>query len=308
MRTPFPQTSLRLAARNQIHDIAELIESLTRIDGGHSTAMTDLFLYRASAPTSPTSGLAEPAVCIVAQGRKEVMLADELYVYDPANYLVVSVDLPVVGRVVEASRERPYLGLRITINPGQVGNLIGNSSVHQVGTNRSQRGLAVSPACPSLLNAVHRFVQLLNTPEHISVLAPLIKQEILYRLLCGDQGAHLRQISLANSQVQRIARAIQWIKSNYTQTLRVEELASLVNMSQSSFHHQFKAVTAMSPLQFQKQLRLQEARRLLLAEDIDVASAGHRVGYESQSQFSREYSRLFGAPPLRDAERMRSIS
>ena len=303
-----PLSNTARPAASSIADIAAIIEGHTRVDGAHETAISDLHLYRVSDPSTPKISLAEPALCIIAQGRKLIMLGDEQYPYDPANYLIFSVDLPIAGQILEASREKPYLSLRLNIDPSQVGTLIDNQNVQKNKSLRSQRGLGVSPACPDLLNAVHRLLSLLNTPEHIEVMSPLIKQEIIYRLLLGEQGGQLCQIALANSQTQRVSKAIQWIKSNYAQPLSVEELAGLVNMSPSSFHHRFKAVTAISPLQFQKQLRLQEARRMLLAQDIDVATAGERVGYDSQSQFSREYSRLFGAPPLRDTERLRSIS
>jgi AraC-like DNA-binding protein len=234
------------------------------------------------------------------------MLADEICHYDQAHYLLVSVDLPIVGRVIEATPEAPYLALRLDLDPRQIGALIMEAGLSAPGNDQLGRGLVVSRIDTHLLDAVVRLLRLLESPQDIRMLAPLALREILYRLLTGEQGARLRQIALANSQAQRIAKAVNWIKHNYAQPLRIETIAREVHMSPSALHHHFKAITAMSPLQYQKQLRLHEARRLLLGEVLDAATASYRVGYESPSQFSREYSRLFGAPPLRDIARLRS--
>ena len=287
-------------------ELAALIERYARADGTHATAFEPLVLYRASTPSEPIHSTYEPALCIVAQGSKQVLLADELYRYDPANFLLVSVDLPIVGQVVDASTHTPYLGLRLGLDPGQIGALIVEADLPAPGSRGSGRALAVGRLDAALVDAVVRLLGLLETPEHLRMLAPPIVREILYRLLVGDQGDRLRHLARGNGQTQRIGKAIDLLKRRFAEPLRIDDLASAANMSASGLHHHFKAVTAMSPLQYQKHLRLQEARRLMLGEDLDAATAGFRVGYESPSQFSREYRRLFGAPPLRDITRLRS--
>jgi AraC-like DNA-binding protein len=243
--------------------------------------------------------LYEPSLCLVAQGAKEVLLADEVYRLDPAQLLLVSVDLPVAARVVEASPSWPYLAVRIALDPAVVGELLADGmAVPPLGP--SARGLAVTPVESPLLDAVARLVALLDSPRDIVPLAPLVLREITYRLLTGPQGARLRQIASVGAPAQRIARAIRWLKDHFADPLRIEALAKQVRMSPSAFHLHFKSVTAMSPLQYQKRLRLQEARRLMLSEGLDAAEAAFRVGYESPSQFSREYRRMFGAPPRQD--------
>jgi AraC-like DNA-binding protein len=289
-------------------ELAALIERYTGGDGTHSTAFAPLVLFRASAPSEPVHSTYEPALCIVAQGSKQVLLADELYRYDPVHFLLVSVDLPIVGQVVEATAHAPYLGLRLGLDPAQIGALIVEADLPAPSPRSAGRALAVSRLDVALLDAMARLLRLLETPEHLRMLAPPIVREILYRLLVGEQGARLRHIALGNSQTQRIGKAIDLLKRRFAEPLRIDDLASAANMSASGLHHHFKAVTAMSPLQYQKHLRLQEARRLMLGEDLDAATAGFRVGYESPSQFSREYRRLFGAPPLRDIARLRTAS
>jgi AraC-like DNA-binding protein len=241
----------------------------------------------------------EPSLCIVAQGAKEVLLAGEAYRYDPAHSLLVSVDLPVSARVIEASTARPCLMVRISLDPAVVGELLADHLVAPP-LDPPARGLAVSPVEPPLLDAVGRLVALLDYAQDVGPLAPLALREITYRVLTGPQGSRLRQIASAGAPAQRIARAIFWLKEHFADPLRVEALARHVRMSPSAFHLHFKGVTAMSPLQYQKRLRLQEARRLMLGEGLDAAEAAYRVGYESPSQFSREYRRMFGAPPRRD--------
>ncbi len=292
----------------QVEQLAALIGRFAMSDGIHRTAIPRLALIRASQPTEPLHGLHEPALCIIAQGRKQVMLGERIYRYDPAQYLVVSVDLPVVGQVIAATPEEPYLCLRLDLDPAAIGALILEAAPASTASTTPGPGLAVNPVTPALLDAVIRLASLLATPSDIPVLAPLAEREILYRLLTGEQAARLRQIAVAESKLQQVNRAIGWIKRNYQKSFSVEAVAAEARMSPSALHQHFKAVTAMSPLQYQKQLRLQEARRLILANALDAASAGFRVGYESPSQFSREYSRLFGAPPLRDVARLRSAT
>ncbi|PXA76940.1 AraC family transcriptional regulator CmrA [Caulobacter sp. D4A] len=285
--------------------LAEAIERSMPADGVHPTAIPGMWLARMSQPSPPVHGVHEAAVCIIAQGRKQVMLGEEVYVYDHARFLVVSVDVPVVGQVIEASDDAPYLCVRLDIDPRRLNELILEIDPGPV-RNAPAPGMALSETTPELLDATVRLVRLLETPGDIPVLAPLIQREILYRLLRTDQGPRLREIAACESRLGQVSRAIHWLRTNYHLPFRMETLASEARMSPSALHQHFKAVTAMSPLQYQKQLRLQEARRLILAQGLDAATAGHNVGYDSPSQFSREYARLFGAPPLRDATRLRA--
>jgi AraC-like DNA-binding protein len=285
-------------------ELADLLERHTRVDGLHPSPIPRLHLIRISRPTEPIHTLHEPAFCLVAQGRKQVMLGEAVYVYDRAKYLTVSVDVPLTGQIIEASVERPYLCFRLDLEPAAVAALMIDAGANEIGD--PEVGIGLADVTAELQAAVLRLARLLDTPADAPVLAPLAEREILYRLLNGPQGRRLRQIAFPESKTQQVNRAIGWIKRNYRQALRIESLAAEAAMSASAFHHHFKAITGMSPLQYQKHLRLQEARRLILASSMDVASAGHDVGYESPSQFSREYARLFGAPPKRDIARLRA--
>jgi AraC-like DNA-binding protein len=269
------------------------------------TAIPGLILARRVAPTEPMSGMYEPSICLVAQGSKRVVLGDDTYVYDAHHFLITSVDLPTVVQVIEASREKPFLGLMLKLDQREISQLMVDSHLPPPRAQQSSRGMATGEVTLPLLNAFQRLLDLLAEPKDIPILAPIIQREISYRLLVGDQGARLRQIASAGSQGHQIARAIDWLKGNYTRPLRIDDLARQVNMSTSTFHHHFRALTAMSPLQYQKWLRLNEARRLMLTERLDATAVAFQVGYESPSQFSREYSRLFGAPPLRDINSLR---
>ena len=286
-------------------ELAAGIERFAPVDGMHATPIPRVYLVRTSRPSEPKHSLCEPALCLLAQGRKRVLLGDEVTVYDSLNYLVVSQDLPVVGQVVDATSDAPYLCLRIDLDPKQIAALMLDIGRPAEPVPALGRGLFTGQTSAALLDAALRLVRLLDTPQDIPALAPLVVREMLYRLLSSEHGWRLAQIGTPDSQGQRITRAITWLRDRYREPLRVDDMARAVHMSTSSLHHHFKAVTAMSPLQYQKQLRLQEARRLLLSEAVDAASAGHRVGYESPSQFSREYARLFGAPPARDIRRLR---
>jgi AraC-like DNA-binding protein len=274
----------------------------------HATAIAPLFLSRASAPSEPRAVLFEPALCVVARGRKRLTLADEDYFYDPAHFLLVSVDHPIVGQVVSASPEAPYLGLRIELDLGQIGEILMDADVPGPRGASPSRGLAVSAIDLPLLDAITRPLRLLESRRDAAVLAPLVLREITYRVLTGEQVPRLRRIVALGGPAQRIARAIDWLKRNFTRPFRIETIARAAHMSPSAFHHHFKVVTAISPLQYQQRLRLQEARRLLLGDGLDAAEAGYRVGYESPSQFSREYRRLFGRPPRRDLVSLRMAS
>ncbi|HWR00727.1 MAG TPA: AraC family transcriptional regulator [Chlorobaculum sp.] len=271
------------------------------MDGNHSPlAIPALSFHRRENPSEPSSYIHEPGICLIVQGAKRVLLGEEAYVYDANHFLITSIGLPVVAQIIEASSERPYLGLKLALDHQVIAQLMIECSLPPPRTRQADRGMAVGEVSLPLLNAFLRLIDLLDQPEEIPIIAPLIEREICYRLLVSDQGLRLRQIVEADSRSHQIARSIAWLKENFTRQLRVDELAAYAGMSTSSLHHHFRSLTAMSPLQFQKWLRLQEARRLMLTEHEDAATAALRVGYESPSQFSREYSRLFGAPPLRD--------
>ncbi len=289
-------------------ELARLVEGFVGCDGMHQTAIEPLHLIRCASPGEMVYGLHKPALCIIVQGGKEVRLADELYRYDPLHYLVVSVTLPVAGCVIRASSEEPYLCIRLDIDPSLIAALVTETDPAPAPVEAAGRGLYLDRIDSPLLDATLRLVRLLGDPKDIPVLAPLAVREIFYRLLCGPQGQHLQAVALQGSQSHRVNDAIEWLNRNYVEPLRIDDLARRVNLSSSSLHHRFKALTAMSPLQYQKQLRLQEARRLLMVEGLDVSTAAYRVGYESPSQFSREYSRLFGASPVKDMARLRSIA
>ena len=274
----------------------------------HTTAVPGLSLFRRDEPTGPISLMYEPSVCLVAQGAKRVLLGDDTYVYDAQHYLITSVHLPTVVQIIDASREKPYLGLRLKLDQREISQLMVDSNLPPPRAQQSSRGMATGEVTLPMLAAFRRLIDLLAEVKDIPILAPIIQREIIYRLLVGDQGARLRQIASAGSQSHQIARAIDWLKANFTRPLRIDDLAAQVRMSSSTFHHHFRSMTALSPLQFQKQLRLREARRLMLAEHTDAATAAFQVGYESPSQFSREYNRLFGAPPLRDITNLRQVA
>ena len=286
-------------------ELAAQIERHTSGDGIHATAIPRLALLRASHPGEPLVMLHQPAVCVVAQGSKRVHLGDEVHVYDASRYLVVSVDLPITGQVVQASPAAPYLCVRLDLDAGELAQLLLQLGPPAPALGPPARGLYLSAMTPAMHDAVLRLVRLLDTPEDIAALAPLAVHELMYRLLKSDEGWRLRQIAAGDGQARRIARAIGWLKQHFAEPLKIDEFARELRMSPSSLHHHFKAVTAMSPLQYQKQLRLQEARRLMFSESLDATSAALRVGYESATQFNREYSRLFGDPPARDLRRLR---
>lgn len=299
-------------AKDKRRELAALIERFSGGDGSYSTSIDCLNLFRSSVPSAPLVTVYEPSLCIIAQGSKQVMLGEHSYIYSSHQYLLVSVDLPIASRVLEASLVHPYLALQITINPSSISDILTQAQLPALDENDDTNstsdgigGLQISFLTPSLLDSVVRLVRLLETPHDIPVMSPLLTREIAYRLLLGDQRQRLRQMVVSNSHVYRVSRAIDWLKRNYVRNVRIDDVARIAHMSSSSFHHHFKEVTAMTPLQYQKQLRLQEARRLMLSEDIDAATASHRVGYESPSQFSREYSRLFGKSPRRDIARLR---
>lgn len=291
---------------------AALAASITRwaVHDGEPfvTPVPSLAVYRRTSPSEPTACMYAPSVALIVQGSKRVLLGEDTYLYDACRFLITSVDLPVIGEIIEASREKPFLTLMMTIDQRVMAELMMDGKLPPPRPEPTSRGMTVGQAPLPLLQAFQRLLDLLDEPDDIPVLAPLIQREILYRLLVSDQGARLRQIASVGSQSHRISRAIDWLKAHATEPLRVDELAASVQMSTSTFHHHFRALTAMSPLQFQKWLRLNEARRLMLTEHLDASTAAFRVGYESASQFGREYHRLFGAPPLRDIIALRQAT
>jgi AraC-like DNA-binding protein len=286
----------------------ELIERMTRaaLREGLLEVFPGVFIYHSSKPTECVPSVIKPAFCVIAQGSKSVLLNEESFNYSAGHYLISTLDLPITSNVVEASPERPYLNLRIDLDPTLVASMMMESKIRAKKSDATVKAMDVSPLDADLLDAVVKLVRLLDTPDEMKVLAPLIIREIIYRLLNGAQGARLSHLIATEGDARRISRAVRQLRENIDKPLKVENMARELGMSVSGFHNHFKSVTAMSPLQFQKQLRLQEARRLMLGEDLDVASAGHRVGYDDPSYFSRDYKKLFGAPPHRDIARMRS--
>lgn len=288
-----------------IQDLAGLIARFAN-EGATATAIPQLDLFKASRVTAPIHALYESSVCIVAQGSKRSMVADKVYTYNEAKYLVIKVDVPIISEYIDATPERPFLGLRMKLDPSAIAALMIERRMEMARSEDPGQALVVSDVTADLIDASVRMLRLLDAPADISTLAPLIEREILYRLLQGEQTSKLGQIAFADSKLQQVNRAIDWIKSNFRQPFSIENAASAAGMSSSALHLHFKAVTSLTPLQYQKQLRLQEARRLILTTSMDAAATAYSVGYESPSQFSREYRRLFGAPPVTDGRRLRT--
>ena len=292
---------------NPYDEAASIVARHVERDGETFSAIGNLILSRRSVPTAPLYMDYRPCVCLVLQGTKSVKLGDEVIHYGVGDYLLTSIELPVTSRVTQASPDVPHLCFALAINQERLADLLQRIDVPRHSED-NMRGIVSNVASPELLDAATRLLRLLDRPADIAAMAPIIEQEILYRVLSGQDGARLLSIATSESRSNRIARAVSWLRENFHRTLRIEELADHVGMSASSLHHHFKAVTAMTPVQFQKKLRLHEARRLMLLEGLDVGSAGHRVGYQSPSQFSREYSRLYGVSPLRDVDAILSAA
>lgn len=288
----------------QIDELADIIARHVPADGMHASILPRLSLIRSCKATEAVPTVYRPSLCIIAQGSKQVELSGRSYLYDPAKYLTVSVDLPLVGSILDATPARPYLCLALDIDLPTLSDLLLQSAPEK-GPEPVGPALGVSEVEPGLLDAALRLARLLDTPGDAPALAPLAEREILYRLLCGTQSPMMRHIAAAESRLAKVSRAIAWLRGNYARPVSVERLAADAGMSPSSFHSHFKAATTLSPLQYRTRIRLQEARRRMVIEAMDAASAGFAVGYESPSQFSRDYSRLFGSPPLKDAIRLR---
>lgn len=294
------------AQANREELIARLAQAIQ--DDGTTEPLDGVRLRRASAPTELGHGVSASSFCVIAQGSKEVLLGGRRYWYDSARYLIATTALPIVSRIVEASEERPYLSVIVTLDPALVGSVMVEAGYVPSRSQTAVTAIAVSALDAGLVDAVVRLVRLLDSPSEARFLAPLIKREIVYRLLMGEQRGRVAQIAALGGSTHRIAEALAWLRKDFNRPLRIEEVARALGMSPSGFHHHFKALTAMSPLQFQKQLRLQEARRLMLGEGLDATSAGYRVGYSDPSHFTREYKKLFGEPPMRDVERLRETA
>ncbi|WP_110516677.1 AraC family transcriptional regulator [Herpetosiphon llansteffanensis] len=297
----------QIATQNPVlqlqRQLIDLIQQAVPGDGEYATAIDSLQIYQRSQPTEPLHYLDCVAFCIIVQGSKQVFLADQIYYYNPLDYIVLSVDLPIMSNVTHATPDEPFLGMRILLQPELIRDMLLEGEFDRpVATPKS--GLLVNQSPSDLLDAAVRLLRLLQTPADIKALAPLALREITYRLLQGNDGARLRQLVGTSANMNVVLQAINWLKHNYSQAMQVDDLAQYLNVSTSSLHHLFKTVTAMSPLQYQKRLRLYEARRLML-EGFDAASASFEVGYQSPSQFTREYRRMFNAPPLRDLQRLK---
>lgn len=289
-------------------DLAQAIAQIAQSDGDYKTAIPALSLHRRKGPTDPLHCIFSLGLGVVAQGDKQALLGDEVIRYGPGQSMLTTIDLPVISHVTRASIAEPLLGLMLTLDTRDIVRTAAEMALPPPAKQTTCRPISIETLDAHLIDALVRLVRLLSEPELVSRLAPLIQQEIIVRLLSGAHGPQLQHLAASGSPGQQISKAVTWLKLNFAQTLRVDELASRVGMSPSSFRQHFRAITGTSPLQYQKTLRLQEARQLMLSEKLDAGDASGRVGYESPSQFSREYSRLFGAPPQQDVRRMRQAN
>ena len=305
--SPPPQDDAVAALRMSL---AERVMRLTPEGGLHCPpALPGVTLFRGERLDGEVCSVYEPSVALILQGSKRVVVGETSLVYGVSRYLVTSLDLPALATILEASRERPYLALLLRLDMHEIASLMLSDPLPQAApASRDTHAMATGEVTLPLLDAFRRLLELADRPQDAPVLAPLLHREIVYRLLTGEAGSRLRQMASADSQSHQIARAVKRIKTNYAEPLRVEDLAREARMSVSTFHHRFKALTALSPVQYQKRLRLAEARRLMLAENVDASTAAYRVGYESASQFSREYKRQFGAPPTLDIVGLRGAA
>jgi AraC-like DNA-binding protein len=286
--------------------LAPRIAAFGGSDGEHMTSLPGLSFALRRKPTPPASYLYDPCISMIIRGRKRVRLGGSTYVYDESRFLLTAVNLPTVTEVLEASPETPYISLLMKLDLQAARQMIADMNMHEANVPVVGTAMATGPATIELFDAIRRLVDLLDKPRDLAHLGALIQREIIYRILASPAGARFRETVLLGTQSQRTARAIAWLRENYTQPLRVEDLAELAGMGVSTLHHHFRAMTAMSPLQYQKHLRLHEARRILLGENVDAVTAAVRVGYESASQFNREYRRMFGASPIRDVTPLRT--
>ncbi|MDO6747569.1 AraC family transcriptional regulator [Gilvimarinus sp. 1_MG-2023] len=292
---------------NTLETLVDLIDRHTQRDGSHISPVPGLKLLRASSPSMSMPVIYEPTLCLIVQGVKQVCLGTKTFQYDTGNYLIASVELPVVGTVIEASSTEPYLCLQLDLDKRVLSDLAVRYPDHSIKAFASPTGLALNRTTAALHNAAVRLAALLDTPEDIDALAPLIIQEILYRLLTEPGSSLIRKMAQADSRLNQIARTIRWMRDHFHEPCRIEHAAKIAGMSRSTFHLHFKAITTMSPIEFRTHLRMHEARRLMVSDGLDAASAGFRVGYESPSQFSRDYVRLFGLPPTKHTGQLREL-
>jgi AraC-like DNA-binding protein len=287
--------------------LARAIAQFARSDGDYTTAIPELSLHRRQGPTAPLHCIFSLGLGVVAQGHKEALMGDEVITYGPGQSMVTTIDLPVISHVTRASLQEPLLGLMLMIDSRTIVQAAAEMSLPPPPRQSAPRTISIETLDAHLLGDLVRLVHLLDEPALVVRLAPLIQQEIVIRLLMGPHGPHLQHLAANGSPSQQISKAVAWLKQNFAQPLLVDDLAARVHMSPSTFRQHFRAMTGTSPLQYQKQLRLAEARRLMLAEHLDASTAAYRVGYESASQFSREYARQFGAPPMRDMAELRAL-
>lgn len=286
-------------------ELARKIAAHAREAGEHATAIAGLTLYRRTTPTACYRATYEPSLTVFAQGRKRIHLGGTEYLCDESSFLLSSIDVPAQSQIVEASEQVPLLSMYLRLDMPTVREVLSREDLPEPGTSVEYRGIAVGETTAGLLDACLRLIELLETPEDIPFLGRLIQREIVYRILRTPQGERLRAIATAGDLSHRTARAIAWLRANYAKPVHMEQLAGIARMGVSTLHHQFRALTAMSPLQYQKRLRLQTARQRMLMDGMDATSAAYEVGYESVSQFNREYSRMFGLPPMRDVKALR---
>jgi len=294
------------STESDLQKLGRLIAAYAPHDGSFELRVPGLHAIRLSRVNKEcVHAVRLPSLCIAAQGAKTIIVGQDVYEYDPTRMIVFSVALPVAGQVTQASHSEPYLALKLDLDPQEIAELVLRVFPHGLPPAQERSAVYITPVDENIVNATTRLMECLANPGDASLLAPLVKDEILIRLLRSPIGVRVAQMGFAESSVQRVAKAISWLRENYSQPMKVEELAELVHMSVSSFHEHFKSVTSMSPLHYQKVLRLQEARRLMLSTIVDAGAASQRVGYLSASQFSREYSRFFGSAPTKDIARLR---
>jgi len=289
-----------------LHELADAISKLMGNASEVPTAVPGLTLYRNIVPTAPNPCTYVPSLLLIPQGKKRVDLGKQSYVFGESNFLLTSIDLPIISRVCAASVDKPYLAFFLKLDMGLVRDVLHSEEVHIPAPPAGTRGMVLGEATIELLAPCSRMVQLLHTPEDVPFFGKLLQREIIYRLLQGPQGDRLRSVATLADQSYRTAKAVTWLRDNFKKALNVDELASMTGMSRSTLNHHFRGLTAMSPLQFQKQLRLHAARQKMLTDELDAASAAFEVGYESPSQFNREYKRFFGQPPMRDIQALRA--
>ena len=294
-----------MISSDSLRRLARAIDRNCDGDGLHKTCVPGLQCLKFSAPGSSVPTVYQPSICILAQGAKRVVVENEIYPYAASQYLGVSVDLPVLGEVTEADAQNPYLCLQVDLHAREITELLEQMDHKPSARDDATRGIFVGTADQALMDSIVRLVALIDAPADVPLLAPLAFREVYYRLLKSEHGDRIAQLGVPDGRLQRVIRVLQELRVDVARVMRIEEMAELARMSPSSFHHYFKQVTAMTPLQYQKRLRLMEARRILLSENVDASSTAYRVGYESPSQFSREYHRMFGAPPIRDVEMLR---